>query len=136
MTIVVDEIIPQGGDAEGLAVNGNNYNLVESDRMDNGETEVFLHEHGHNLGFDFRTKGDDESSPHTKDGKGLMGAKINGEQSVDNKVLKETFISMGVTGNNNGLTQEFSNTQSKAKKFFKNNTRKYDKKKAKKAGVE
>ena len=134
VTIVVDEIIPQGGDAEGLAQNGTNNNLVESDQMDNGETEAFLHELGHNLDFDFSTKGDKSSVPHTKDGKGLMGANLNGDHSVSNAALKDMAINLGVTGNNNGLVQEIKNKRTKLRDFLKNYGKKYDKNKAKKAG--
>ena len=123
VSIIVDNIDTDvSTDAEGVAQKDNNVSLLEAGSMTGNSPEVLLHELGHNLGLG-----------HTPDGKGLMGEKVNGQTSVGEGDLKGMLMGLGVGGRSN--QRKYSNTKENAINFLKNNTGKYDKNKAKKAGI-
>ena len=130
--MVVDQLINAGSenDVEGRASINSNVAMIESDQLDGTSTEVLLHELGHNLGLDFSDSG---GGNHTANGSGLMGATINGQYGIDASPLKDMLISLGAGGARN-MHHSHNGTKGRAKEFFNDEAKKYDKNKANKAG--
>ena len=120
---------------EGRSLFNDNIAIVEADQLNSGgnAVELILHELGHSLGLDFSYVGGDE---HTKDGKGLMGAKMNKQFGIDSDVLKDLFIGLGALGSAEQEVKYF-NTSTRLLDFIMSNTTKngYDEDKAKKRGL-
>lgn len=125
--MIVDEL--KG--AEGRASLGGNVGLIDASRLDFGsDSEVLLHELGHNLDFNFHELGGDT---HSGDGKGLMGAHINGQTDVPKEVLRDMYLGLD-SGAAQGQHFTHGNTRVNARTFLKNHAKKYDETKAKTKG--
>lgn len=127
LAIIVDKI--DDGfhiDMAGRAEYNSNIMILEAGYMDGSSPEIMLHELGHNLGLDF------DGDPHTHDGEGLMGSRMNGSTSVSPIALMNMYLEMSVTG----FTQqiEYTNTKGRAKEFLESQGESYDSDKAKKVG--
>jgi hypothetical protein len=129
LSIIVDKVdnSVEHGNISGWGEQGGNISVIEAGAMDGSSSEVLLHELGHNLGLDCGGK-----YGHTKDGSGLMGAKVNGQYSIDKNALKLMFQGMPVTGQS--MQIQHSNTVGRAKDFLNEYGDSYDKTKAKKSG--
>lgn len=123
LSIIVDNIdTDASADAVGVGQPGSNLSLLEAGAISGSSPEVLLHELGHNLELG-----------HTPNGNGLMGADVNGQTGVSKGDLRGMLLGLGVTGA--GGQSNYSNTQSNAVQFLKDNTGSYDKNKANKAGA-
>ncbi|WP_425637968.1 DUF6443 domain-containing protein [Algoriphagus yeomjeoni] len=96
--------LKDGTDPVGLAEIGGRASAVEVGTLKNGSfDEVVTHELGHNLGLS-----------HTNDGKGLMGAKINGQTNVS---IRERATTLGVSPVQGDGTYKASSSYTKNSKI-------------------